>query len=435
MSIIDNETYLGLQETLKQVIKLIKSDNIKHGIELTITPTDKFAVFGDIHGDIDTLTKAYKLAKSKNVKYFIFCGDYIDKGVDSLSCLKFVLDHFVSDYKHFIPLMGNHEMMLAGDLFIGLSKQPELIRLLSEVIGLMPIALLININGKKIFCSHGAYPFIYKHKYIHIEDEFDDVWQLISPINKPEDLNELIYESNTSFTNLSPVGYINKLYNDLAYQSSLIVENIYDINMYSARIVAKLKEIKEAIKTNDQTKINELITQIKADNFFKYFIVKLNDYKSYLAKLKKAQQAVIYIRDYVGWGDMYMADQCIDDIETKEEYLATVDKCKTQFFKANRFEVKRYNLSYSVEQLKQWMKDSNINLFIRGHQLTLNCCEIIDLKTNSSMPNPKIINYTSESMNYITLHTTKSYKKLDEEYYGIGKFVICDDKCFEVVGV
>ena len=221
----------GLYETLEQVIKLIKSNNIKHGIELNIKPTDKFAVFGDIHGDIETLTKAYELAKSKGANYFIFCGDYIDKGVDSLGCIKFVLDHFVLDHKHFIPLMGNHEMMLAGELFVELSKQPELIRLLSEVIGLMPIALLININEKKIFCSHGAYPFIYKHKYIHVEDEFDDVWKLISSINKPEDLNELIYESNTSFTNLSPVDYVNKLYDDLAYQSSLIVENIYDINM------------------------------------------------------------------------------------------------------------------------------------------------------------------------------------------------------------
>ena len=178
-----------------------------------------------------------------------------------------------------------------------------------------------------------------------------------------------------------------------------------------------------------------MITYLSLPKISCICIIKLNDYKSYLAKLEKAQQAVIYIRDYVGWGDMYMTDQCVDDFETKEEFLAAVEKYKTQFFKANRSEVKRYNLSYPVEQLKQWMSNSKINLFIRGHQLTLNCCEIIDLKTNSPISNPTTINYTSDSMTYITLHTTKSYKKYAEEYYGIGKFVICSDESLEVVGV
>ena len=200
------------QHTLESVVKLIKTNDIKHAIELNIKPTDTFAVFGDIHADIKTLTKAYKIAKDKGVKYFIFCGDYIDKGEDSMGSFKFVLDHFVEDHKHFIPLMGNHEMMLCGNLFIDLVKQPEIISLCQEVISLMPFACLIHFNNKNIFCAHGAYPFIYKHKYIHIEDEFDDVWKLIGNVNEPEDVNELVYESNTSFDSLSPVDWINKLY-------------------------------------------------------------------------------------------------------------------------------------------------------------------------------------------------------------------------------
>ena len=424
--------YASFEQTLNMTLNIIKTCNIKHGI--TIETNNKVAVFGDIHGDIDTLKKAYDIAKENEVSHIILLGDYIDKGKDSLGCFKFVLDHFNEDPTHFIPLAGNHETLFFGDLYTELhTKCSKLIPLCWDVICSLPIACLIVSNGKRIYCAHGGYPRLYRPKRIHIHDEYEDIWKLIEPNQRhPTDTNELIYETNNTF-NLSPIDYINKVYDDYERCSKLFSESPYNIALYSGT-VDKLKEIR---KMNDDEQRQTIIKSFKDEPFKKYvdlFLSKLNDYKAQVADVERSKQNAILLKDYIQESDAYVSEENTDNINSYEEFIAFVDKCKTQFFKHERREVKHHNLICPMNEVKQWMKDNNINAFIRGHELCLGCCGVIDLNTDHEEHSPpKEVIFNSSSMLYIAVHTTGSYLALHETY--TPKIAIINNDKIEIVTV
>ena len=81
------------------------------------------------------------------------------------------------------------------------------------------------------------------------------------------------------------------------------------------------------------------------------------------------------------------------------------------------------------------MTDNKINAFIRGHQLTIKCCNVVDLNTNKETTAPETVELNNDSQLYITLHTTTSYSKYDQEFYGTARFAIVDNKNINVVSV
>ena len=67
---------------------------------------------GDIHGMYDKLMSLMnKIHIDFEKDYFIFLGDYIDRGEKSIECLKYV-KKLTEKYSHVIALMGNHEDMM-----------------------------------------------------------------------------------------------------------------------------------------------------------------------------------------------------------------------------------------------------------------------------------------------------------------------------------
>lgn len=70
-------------------------------------------IIGDIHGDIDNLTNLVSW-KERNYPNAVLTsiGDVIDRGKDSLGCLKLVLEKF----DNYIP--GNHEILMLGGLIL-----------------------------------------------------------------------------------------------------------------------------------------------------------------------------------------------------------------------------------------------------------------------------------------------------------------------------
>ena len=75
---------------------------------LEIKNADKIAVFGDIHGDLDSLKKGYDIAKREMVSYTIFLGDYADRGSYGPEVIDFIQEKQKED-NNVIPLKGNHE--------------------------------------------------------------------------------------------------------------------------------------------------------------------------------------------------------------------------------------------------------------------------------------------------------------------------------------
>lgn len=67
---------------------------------------------GDVHGQYEKLLDLWgKIKYNDNEDFLIFLGDYIDRGKQSLECLKFVKEK-VEQNKNVHALKGNHEEMM-----------------------------------------------------------------------------------------------------------------------------------------------------------------------------------------------------------------------------------------------------------------------------------------------------------------------------------
>jgi protein phosphatase len=124
---------------------------------------EKALIVGDLHGDLEALTKIIKIAEEKDA-FLIFLGDVIDRGKDSLEVL-LTIKKLVEEKKA-ILIMGNHEENLLKALnkeatklspstsytynkLLELDKE-EILKIKNFLLNL-PKAVLLN---NKYFISH-----------------------------------------------------------------------------------------------------------------------------------------------------------------------------------------------------------------------------------------------------------------------------------------
>lgn len=121
------------------------------------------AIFvGDIHGDLVSATKLFRLYQNTD-DILVFLGDYVDRGQYSVEVMIGLLRLKLENPDRIILLRGNHETTLANEHYGFLDelyfKYPdqasklydEFNRTFSE----MPIACIINSS---ILCMHGGIP-------------------------------------------------------------------------------------------------------------------------------------------------------------------------------------------------------------------------------------------------------------------------------------
>ena len=100
---------------VKKSYKIVTPQEAIDLIEAPLVPFDaneyeKIVVFGDIHGCYDPL-KEYFEKNPFNEKYnYIFCGDYLDRGLQNKEVLEFLIS--LKDKKNCVFLEGNHEKWL-----------------------------------------------------------------------------------------------------------------------------------------------------------------------------------------------------------------------------------------------------------------------------------------------------------------------------------
>ena len=356
------------KNVLKQTRETIKKHNIQHGITLSLSPSDTIAVFADIHGDYETFQEGIDKSRQQNPTYYIFTGDYIDKGKNSMKSFMIALKMFINDPKHVIPLVGNHELFLFFGFGQDLRRNEEVLYLCREVISLLPICCYATCgNERTLYFAHGGYPFMYRKKFMYVSDEFEDVWKYLNKSEpEPHDKDKLIYETNNDY-NLTPSEYVNKLYDDLKEISAQPIESPYKIHDFE-RFVEQLTKIKNELSKDspNTSTIEEAKKELLSSHKYERFVCYINSYKSNLALLQRARDKVIDIRYYIGWSDMYVYEE-MDTTNNAEDYLALLEKAKTDYLNHKRFEVHRHNLCYPESQLKKWMNDNKINAVIRGY--------------------------------------------------------------------
>eukprot|EP00934_Nitzschia_sp_Nitz4_P007732 Nitzschia sp. Nitz4//scaffold183_size43938//28876//30175//NITZ4_007272-RA/size43938-augustus-gene-0.75-mRNA-1//-1//CDS//3329539620//7722//frame0 len=135
-------------------------------------------ICGDVHGQYSDLLRLFEYGGFPPVSNYLFLGDYVDRGKQSVETICLLLAYKILYPENFFILRGNHESAGINRIygFYDECKRRYSIRLwkiFSDVFNCLPVAALVD---EKIFCMHGG-----------LSPELVDVHQ-IAPIPRPCDV-------------------------------------------------------------------------------------------------------------------------------------------------------------------------------------------------------------------------------------------------------
>lgn len=155
-----------------KVIKPSELDEILNTTPRDLNNYENIHIIGDIHGSVTALKEYFTKYPINKKDYYIFCGDYFDRGIENYETFKFLSE--LMQNKNMMFLVGNHEDKLykyaCNDEFkmdyaikntIAEFETNHLQK--SEIRGfiknLSQIAL-ITFNDKTYLINHGGIPYI-----------------------------------------------------------------------------------------------------------------------------------------------------------------------------------------------------------------------------------------------------------------------------------
>lgn len=139
-----------------ELVKKARTIFIKEKITLELT--GPMTICGDTHGQFYDLIKLFEMGGYPPDTPYLFLGDYIDRGLQSLETICLLLAYKVRYPESFFLLRGNHESASINKLYGFYDEckrrfSVKMWKLFSDCFNCMPIAALID---KKILCMHGG---------------------------------------------------------------------------------------------------------------------------------------------------------------------------------------------------------------------------------------------------------------------------------------
>jgi serine/threonine-protein phosphatase PP1 catalytic subunit len=115
-------------------------------------------ICGDIHGQYYDLLRLFEYGQFPPESNYLFLGDYVDRGKQSLETICLLLAYKIKYPENFFLLRGNHECASINRIygFYDECKRRYNIRLwktFTDCFNCMPVAAIID---EKIFCVHGG---------------------------------------------------------------------------------------------------------------------------------------------------------------------------------------------------------------------------------------------------------------------------------------
>jgi hypothetical protein len=115
-------------------------------------------ICGDVHGQYTDLLRLFEYGGFPPVANYLFLGDYVDRGKQSIETICLLLAYKIQYPENFFILRGNHESAGINRIygFYDECKRRYSIKLwkiFSDVFNCLPVAALVD---EKILCMHGG---------------------------------------------------------------------------------------------------------------------------------------------------------------------------------------------------------------------------------------------------------------------------------------
>ena len=151
-----SESNLLSEEELKYLC--IKSMEIFMQESSFLELTAPIIICGDIHGQYRDLIRLFDFGGTPEKKQYLFLGDYVDRGKNSIECISLLLAYKIKFPKNIYLLRGNHESEMINRTygFYDECKRRYNLRIwkiFSDCFNWLPISAIVN---SKILCMHGG---------------------------------------------------------------------------------------------------------------------------------------------------------------------------------------------------------------------------------------------------------------------------------------
>ena len=184
------------QRLKDEQIKLVSESNLLSGDELKYLCIKSMEIFmqessfleltapiiicGDIHGQYRDLIRLFDFGGTPEKKQYLFLGDYVDRGKNSIECISLLLAYKIKFPKNIYLLRGNHESEMINRTygFYDECKRRYNLRIwkiFSDCFNWLPISSIVN---SRILCMHGGLSPDLK--------ELKNIKQIVRPTEVPD---------------------------------------------------------------------------------------------------------------------------------------------------------------------------------------------------------------------------------------------------------
>lgn len=136
----------------------LRSRDVLMNQPMMLELTAPIKIVGDVHGQYYDLLRLFEYGGFPPNENYLFLGDYVDRGKQSIECSALVLAYKIKYPENFFCIRGNHECAAINRIygFYDECKRRYSIKLwktFTDVFNCLPVAAIVD---DKIICVHGG---------------------------------------------------------------------------------------------------------------------------------------------------------------------------------------------------------------------------------------------------------------------------------------